>query len=371
MDTKFWEQNDKGNLKGVSPVKEETRCELDQMFWIDTSGSMGASTRVVGETGEEKSIPKIDQVNEGFKMAHKSMLRFMQENTRFYIKYQLIELNTYCKAMFNTYKNIDDDSYNLSEVNFTADGVTNIEALFNTSIQFINKKHLGNYNRALNIIMMSDGIPTDVNGFALSEAKWKKIVDKFKAYLDEHGYSRNVEFYFIAIGDEAEPFGRYFAGDDHFYKVEDCESISEKFDFVTRQTLADSTTSSVPYIDFSFGEDSTDDSSNLDNGDSDDDNDNKNVLGKTTQNLLNTVSDDDQTNNTQSVDDNASDDTADGSLSSDDNGLDFYNLYDDDGDDGEGGAGNSKTSSDEDKNATQADDKQKTSDDELSDLLSF
>ena len=180
MDTKFWEQNDKGNLKGVSPVKEETRCELDQMFWIDTSGSMGASTRVVGETGEEKSIPKIDQVNEGFKMAHKSMLRFMQENTRFYIKYQLIELNTYCKAMFNTYKNIDDDSYNLSEVNFTADGVTNIEALFNTSIQFINKKHLGNYNRALNIIMMSDGIPTDVNGFALSEAKWKKIVDKLK-----------------------------------------------------------------------------------------------------------------------------------------------------------------------------------------------
>ena len=142
METRFWEQGDKGNLKGVRPAKDETRTELFEMFICDLSGSMGGPTRVVSETGEEKMIPKIDQLNEGFKAAHKSMLRFMEENTRFYVKYQLVELNTYCKALFNTYKNIDDTTYNLSEVTFTADGVTNIEATFNTAIQFINKKHL-------------------------------------------------------------------------------------------------------------------------------------------------------------------------------------------------------------------------------------
>ncbi len=365
METKFWEQGNKGNLKGVRPAKEETRTDLFEMFFCDTSGSMGCATRVVGETGEEKSIPKIDQLNEGFKMAHKSMLRFMDENTRFFIKYQLIELNTYCKAMFNTYKNVDDDGYNLSEIKFTADGVTNIEALFNTAIQFINKKHLGNYNRTLNIVMMSDGIPTDVNGFALSKERSRKIVDKFKGYLDEHDLSRNVAFYFIAIGDEAEEFGRYFAGDDHFYKVEDCESISEKFDFVTRQTLADSTTSSMPCIN--FGEDENEDFSDTHNDEP--------VIDPDTENLLKTVCEEDQT----SVDDTATL-TTDGcdtstavSEEDEDDGLDFYGLCDDgddDYDDGEGGDSPDHVIDEKEESQNNAS-KHKSEKDELSDLLTF
>ena len=51
-----------------------------------------------------------------------------------------------------------------------------------------------------------------------------------------------MELYFIAVGDAAEPFGRYFAGDEHFFKVEESESIAEKLDYVTRQSLVESST---------------------------------------------------------------------------------------------------------------------------------
>ena len=33
METKFWEQGNKGNLKGVRPAKEETRTDLFEMFF--------------------------------------------------------------------------------------------------------------------------------------------------------------------------------------------------------------------------------------------------------------------------------------------------------------------------------------------------
>jgi len=256
---KLLEQVGRGKVKGVRAAKDETRTPLYTMFIGDLSGSMCMETRVIGESGEEKRIPKIDQLKYGFSMAYDSMGRFEAENTRFCVKYQFVELNTYCKALFPSYVSISDPQYSLKEAAFTADGVTNIEAAFNTAMQFITKKHAENCNRAINVIMISDGIPTNVNGYPLSEKEWKTAVDKLNAYLEKNDFARSVVFYFIAVGDEAEPFGRYFAGDERFYKVEDCENLGDKLDFVTRQTLADSTTISGNPIGYGEDDDPLDD----------------------------------------------------------------------------------------------------------------
>lgn len=238
----FWNKTPKGNTKGLRPAKDETRVPLCMIGIYDTSGSMSMDTHYIDENGGDVYKPKIQQLNEGLKRQIVSYRRFMKENTKFCIKHQVIELNSYCQPLFPTFKSINDSEFSVDEISFTADGVTNIEAVFNTTVKFITKEHLGGYNRAVNVIMMSDGVPTDVNGYALGEAAWKRIVDKFKAYLADHDLARNVDLYFIAVGDEAEAFGRYFAGDEHFFSVDDSESIADKLDFVTRLTLANSTT---------------------------------------------------------------------------------------------------------------------------------
>lgn len=265
---KFWHQKtQKGNVKGNRPAKDDTRIPLYMLLAVDSSGSMGEQTLVVNENGESVYVSKIDQANEGVKLAAKSIRRFEMENTRFQVKWQVFELNTYSKPIFSGFESVNDHS--LAESVFKAEGSTNIEPLFNGFASFITRKYLGGYNRAVNIILLSDGVPTDIDGWALSEAEWKAKVDKFKAYLDENDFSRNVEFYFIAVGDEAEPFGRYFAGDDHFLKVEDTESIADKIDFATRLSLANSST--IPTEPIDFGDD--DDAADEDDFDENDDED--------------------------------------------------------------------------------------------------
>ena len=240
----------KGNVKGNRMVKEETRIPLAIVNILDFSGSMSEDTRVVNENGSETRVPKIKQMQAGFRKAIESMLRFEMENTRFRLIQQLIALDSYGKALFDGYKPVSDSQYDLKELEFEADGVTNIEASLNTLAKYLTIKELGHYNRAVNVIMMSDGVPTDVNGYPLSESEWKRVVDKLREYLEKHDLERYVTFYFIAIGDEAEAFGRYLAGEERFFKVEDCESIAEKFDFVTRLTLTNSTTVTGDAIGF-------------------------------------------------------------------------------------------------------------------------
>ena len=56
-------------------------------------------------------------------------------------------------------------------------------------------------------------------------------------------YARNVDLYSIAVGDDAcEEMLKYFSGDERFFLVSESESIADKLDFVTRQTLAHHTT---------------------------------------------------------------------------------------------------------------------------------
>lgn len=318
----FWNRTNKGNVKGIRPAKDDTRTPLYMLYAVDSSGSMGECTHIINESGEDCYVPKIDQANQGVKLAAQSMLRFMKENVRFQVKWQVFELDTYCKPIFQGYESINDHS--LAESVFKAEGSTNIEALFNGFAGFITRKYLGGYNRALNIIIMSDGVPTDIDGWALSEAAWKKIVDKFKAYLDENDFSRNVEFYFIAVGDEAEPFGRYFAGDEHFLKVEDTESIADKIDFATRLSLANSST--VPTEPINFDDD---DDEEFDEDEEYEEEDSDEELDEEDEEDDDFDSDDDDENDTDS------DDTEE-EVEDDDSGEEDDDTDDDD-DDGEGG----------------------------------
>ncbi len=329
---KFWHQRtQKGNVKGSRLAKDDTRTPLYMLFAVDSSGSMGESTHIINESGESVYIPKIDQANDGVKLAAKSMQRFMKENTRFQVKWQVFELNTYSKPIFSGYESVNDHS--LAESVFKAEGSTNIEPLFNGFASFISRKHLGGYNRAVNIILLSDGVPTDIDGWALSEADLKGKVDKFKAYLDENDFSRNVEFYFIAVGDEAEPFGRYFAGDDHFLKVEDTESIADKIDFATRLSLANSSTIPTEPIDFGDGEEDEEEDEVSDEYeeefDSDEDLDEDEETDGDEDSEDSESDDDDETDDSTDEDEEADDDSDNDDDSDDD---------DDDGDgDGEGG----------------------------------
>lgn len=336
---KFWQQRThKGNVKGSRPAKDDTRTPLYMLFAVDSSGSMGESTHVINESGESMYIPKIDQANEGVRLAVKSMQRFMKENTRFQIKWLPFELNTYSKPIFSGYESVNDHS--LAESVFKAEGSTNIEPLFNGFASFISRKYLGGYNRAVNIILISDGVPTDIDGWALSETEWKGKVDKFKAYLDENDFSRNVEFYFIAVGDEAEPFGRYFAGDDHFLKVEDTESIADKIDFATRLSLANSSTVPTEPIDFGDDEDDEEEDEELDEDDEEDfdtdEDDEEDFSDDTDEDFDDEDNDDDDEFDSDISDDSTDEDEE----ADDDTESDNDSDDDDDGDgdgDGEGG----------------------------------
>lgn len=264
----------KGNVKGERIVKEDMRIPLCVQLIGDLSGSMNDITYVISEDGAKKPIKKVDQMCEGCLMSLDSLNRFNMENTRFDTKYQFIELNSYGKALFDGYKSVSDPKYSLKEYKFVASGVTNLGAALNTSVKYLTTKELGHYNRNVNIIIISDGVPTDVNGYPLSETEMKRQVDMFYEYLEKHNLTQYVAVYFIAIGDEAETLGRYIAGDDRFFKVEDCEHIGEKINFVTLQSLADCTTvtgDAIGYGKMCYDDDSD---SGIDDDDDDDDDDN-------------------------------------------------------------------------------------------------
>jgi hypothetical protein len=288
---------------------------------------MNYITYVISEDGAKKPIKKVDQMCEGCLMSLDSLNRFNMENTRFDTKYQFIELNSYGKALFDSYKSVSDPKYSLKEYKFVASGVTNLGAALNTSVKYLTTKELGHYNRNVNIIIISDGVPTDVNGYPLSETEMKRQVDMFYEYLEKHNLTQYVAVYFIAIGDEAEMLGRYIAGDDRFFKVEDCEHIGEKINFVTLQSLADCTTvtgDAIGYGKMCYDDDDSD--SGIDDDDDDDDDNDDNDSGI----------DDDGDDGDSGIDGDG-DDGDDGDSDNGDNGDNNDNNDNDDSGDGDNG----------------------------------
>lgn len=225
--------------RGISrrPMREvrDTRKPLYMVFILDTSGSMDESVPVQGKDGETRAVKKIQELNEGLSDALNSMRRFEANNVLYKVYYQIIELNSYGKALFPDFVPLSVQS---EEICFHAEGVTCLENSLATLKSFLDPKHMPGCNRAVNIILMSDGYPTDTEGYIVGADVYGKVIGGFKAYLDARGLRPNMDLYSIGVGKDAcEDMLTTFADKDKFYHVEQMESLAERLDFVTRKSL--------------------------------------------------------------------------------------------------------------------------------------
>ncbi len=227
------------------PMREvrDTRKPLYIIFVLDDSASMYETLTVRDGDGSTREVKKIDELNEGLAAALNSLRRFEATNVLYKIYYQIIELNSYGKALFPDFVPL---SLQAEEVCFEARGVTCLENSLSTLKTFLDPKHMPGCNRAVNVILMSDGYPTDVEGYVVDEAVYRQEIDRFKEFLVARGLKPNVDLYSIGVGDDAcEDMLKWFADADKFYRVEDLESLASKLDFVTRKSLVRLTTRPV------------------------------------------------------------------------------------------------------------------------------
>ncbi len=225
-----------GASRTLTREVQDARKPLYLVFVTDTSSSMNGTRTVVSETGETRTIRKIDELNAGIGMALDSLRDFEAKNVMYKVYYQVIELNTYGKALFGDFVPL---SAQTERVDFTANGVTCLENSLATLRTFLDPKHLPGCNRAVNVILMSDGQPTDVGGYAVPGVVYEKTIADFKEFLVEHRMERHVDCYSIGVGEDAcEPMLRAFADDGRYFPVRDMESLAQKLDMVTRCSIA-------------------------------------------------------------------------------------------------------------------------------------
>ena len=223
------------------PMREvrDTRKPLYIVFVLDTSSSMYDYLSVNTE-GETKQVRKIEELNQGLGDALNSLRRFEKSNVLYKVYYQIIELNSYGKALFPDFVPL---SLQSEKICFEANGVTCLENSLTTLKTFLDPKHMPGCNRAVNVILMSDGYPTDVEGYVVDDAVYKKTIRDFKNYLEERGLRPNVDLYSIGVGEDAcKEMLSFFADEEKYYMVEDLESLAQKLDFVTRKSLVRLTT---------------------------------------------------------------------------------------------------------------------------------
>ena len=240
-------------------VVNDNRKPIYLVLILDKSGSMSGESTVFNERGEAVSISKIEQLNDGVRRVIKSLKNFEADNPLYKVYLQIIELDSYGKAVFPEFKPV---SRGFEEIRFEASGCTELRASLNTLKTFINAKYLRDdrperegkgYNKAVSVILMSDGWPTDSNGIEQTGPAYRNVIDEFNQYLVEMDYARSVDKYSMAVGDDAcEDMLRYFSDGDEdlgensrFYRVEACESIASALDYLTRASLAHHTTMPV------------------------------------------------------------------------------------------------------------------------------
>lgn len=243
--------------RGISrkPMREvrDTRKPLYIIFVLDTSSSMNEPISIDFGEGNITQKRKIEELNEGFGEALNSLRHFEANNVMYRIYYQIIELNSYGKALFPDFVPL---SLQSEQICFEANGVTCLENSISTLKKFLNSQHMPGCNRAANVILMSDGYPTDVEGYVLEESVYQKTVGDFKNYLKERGLKPNVDLYSIGVGEGAcEEMLSSFADEGRYYVVKDLESLAQKLDFVTRQSLNRLTTRMIRPVEQPTNED--------------------------------------------------------------------------------------------------------------------
>lgn len=244
------------NPRGISrkPMKEvkDTRKPLYVVFILDTSSSM-YDYLFVNSEGETKNVRKIEELNKGLGDALNSLRRFESKNVIYKVYYQIIELNSYGKALFPDFVPL---SLQSEKICFEANGVTCLDNSLATLKTFLDPKHIPGCNRAINVILMSDGYPTDTEGYIVADDVYKKTISEFKNYLEERGLRPNVDLYSIGVGEDAcREMLSFFADNGKYYVVEDLESLAQKLDFVTRKSLVRLTTRAIKFTNHGDEED--------------------------------------------------------------------------------------------------------------------
>lgn len=211
----------------------EVRKPIYFVFIVDTSGSMGDSVRVVCEkSGAEQYVTKIEQLNEGLGKAIGSLRDFEKSNSQFKVFFQIIELNSYGGALF------DEGFIPLSDrdvtIELTAKGATCLENSLNTLVSFLTPEYMPGCRRAVNVILMSDGQPTDVNGYFLTPERYTAVIDTFKGYLTEKKMRSNIDLYAIGVEGACKEMLKLFADEGKYYEVGATESLASWIDRVTR-----------------------------------------------------------------------------------------------------------------------------------------
>ena len=234
--------------KSIREVKD-ARKPVYFVFIVDTSFSMKGN--------------KIEELALGLENSLESLRQFEKNNVLYKVYYQIVELNSYGKALFPDFVPISMASEKFC---FEASGVTCLENSLNTALLFLDPKHMPNCNRAVNLILMSDGYPTDVEGNVLDESVYQETIREFKRYLQMSRLRSNVDMSAIGIGEDAcRDMLFEFADEGKFYMVEDCESLAQTIDFVTRKPLERLTTREVRIaedVQEDLPSDSQDDSQN-------------------------------------------------------------------------------------------------------------
>ena len=151
-------------------------------FVLDTSSSMYDYVSVNTPEGNAKQVRKIEELNQGLGFALNSLRRFEAQNLFYKVYYQIIELNSYGKALFPDFVPL---SLQSEKICFEANGVTCLENSLATLNKMLDPKHLPGCNRAVNVILMSDGYPTDVEGYVQDEAVYMKTIASFKKFLEK------------------------------------------------------------------------------------------------------------------------------------------------------------------------------------------
>ena len=188
-----------------------------------------------GDRLRERRLRKSACLRARVAAALNSLRRFECENVLYKIHYQIIELNSYGKALFPDFVPLSVQS---EEVCFVAEGVTCLDNSLSTLKMFLDPRHMPGCNHAVNVILMSDGFPTDPDGYVLEADVYGKTVGDFKSFLEKSGLRAGVDLYSIGVGEEVcEDMLRTFADEGKYYKVEELESLAEKLDFVTRKSL--------------------------------------------------------------------------------------------------------------------------------------
>ena len=210
----------------------DTRKPSYKIYILDTSTSMEDLIRVAGESREIKSVRKIDELNRGLELSLKSLRDFEGKNVLYKIFYQIVELNSYGKAVFPEFMPISGQN---EKITFKAEGVTCLENSLNTVLTFLDPKYLPDNKRMIDIFLFSDGCPTDVDGYPKPRAEYLKTVKAFNDEIERRGLKSYVAKHAIFIGDDknGEETLRAFADEGNFYRVNDTESIADKLVFVT------------------------------------------------------------------------------------------------------------------------------------------